>query len=173
MSKIELAVIDISLADRSGLDLLKDLAARWPKLNVLMLSMHHESLYAERALRAGARGYIMKQEAPDKVLVAIRKILAGDVYVSDSMATKMLRALSGRGHAADAHESPIERLSDRELEVFRLIGKGFGTREIAEKLFLSVKTVETHREHIKSKLKIANKGELLRYAVQWVADQGG
>jgi DNA-binding NarL/FixJ family response regulator len=168
--KPDLAVVDISLDDRNGIDLLKDLVVRAPKLNVLMLSMHPESLYAERALRAGAKGYIMKQEAPDKVLVALRRIVAGDVYVSDTIAAKMLRTMTDR-RGAEPHESPVERLSDRELEVFRYIGKGFGTREIAEKLFLSVKTVETHREHIKAKLKLANKGELLRYAVQWVADQ--
>ena len=168
--KPDLAVVDISLDDRNGIDLLKDLVVRAPKLNVLMLSMHPESLYAERALRAGAKGYIMKQEAPDKVLVALRRIVAGDVYVSDAIAAKMLKSMTDR-RGSQPHESPVERLSDRELEVFRYIGKGFGTREIAEKLFLSVKTVETHREHIKAKLKLANKGELLRYAVQWVADQ--
>lgn len=166
----DLAVVDISLSDRSGLDLLKDLTASVPKLKVLILSMHPESLYAERALRAGAKGYIMKQEAPDKVLVALRRIAAGEVYVSEAMNAKMLKSMADRRSSAD-QQSPVERLSDRELEVFRLIGKGFGTREIAEKLFLSVKTVETHREHIKEKLKLANKGEFLRYAVQWVADQ--
>jgi DNA-binding NarL/FixJ family response regulator len=127
--------------------------------------MHDESLYAERALHAGARGYIMKQEAPDKVLVAIRRILDGEVYLSDRMAAQMLRGMAGA--RSSAKESPIERLSDRELEVFQLIGKGFGSREIAERLCLSVKTVETHREHIKQKLKLSGRGDLLRYAVEW------
>lgn len=164
----DLAIVDVSLEDRSGIELIKDMKLRLPKLPVLVLSMHHESLYAERALHAGARGYIMKQEAPDRVLTAIRTILAGEVYVSEKMAARMLRSLSDRRAGTEA--SPIERLSDRELEVFRLIGKGFSTSEIAEQLFLSAKTVETHREHIKEKLALAKKGELLRYAVQWCAE---
>ena len=163
--KPDLAVIDLSLEDRNGLDLLKDMKVRFPKLHVLVLSMHDESLYAERALHAGAKGYIMKQEAPDRVLTAIRTILAGEVYVSEKMGARMLRSLADKRSGSNA--SPIERLSDRELEVFRLVGKGFSTSEIAEQLFLGVKTVETHREHIKLKLKLIKKGELLRYAVQW------
>lgn len=165
--KPDVAVIDVSLEDRNGIDLLKDIKTRFPKLPVLMLSMHHESLYAERALHAGAKGYIMKQEAPDRVLTAIRTILTGEVYVSEKMAARMLRTLADT--RSGDQRSPIERLSDRELEVFRLIGKGFSTSEIAEQLFLSAKTVETHREHIKGKLQLAKKGELLRYAVQWCA----
>lgn len=141
---------------------------RCPDLPVLVLSMHHESLYAERALHAGARGYIMKQEAPDRVLGAIRTILAGEVYVSDKMAARMLRSLADRRSSTAG--SPTDRLSDRELEVFRLIGEGFSTTEIAGRLFLSPKTVETHREHIKQKLNLTQKGELLRRAVQWRAE---
>lgn len=167
--KPDLAVIDLSLEDRSGIDLLKDVMVRRPALPVLILSMHHESLYAERALHAGARGYVMKQEAPDTVLAAMRKILQGEVYLSEKMAAQMLRSLADR-HSGAAAVSPIERLSDRELEVFRMIGRGFSTSEIAEQLFLSVKTVETHREHIKHKLKLAKKGELLRYAVEWAVE---
>jgi len=167
--KPDIVVVDISLGDRSGIDLLKEIATRWPKLPVLVLSMHAESLYAERALHAGARGYIMKQEAPDRVLTAIRKILQGDVYVSESMTAQMLRGLTG-ARAAEK-QSPVERLSDRELEVFQLIGKGFGTREIADKLTLSVKTVETHREHIKQKLQLTGRGDLLRFAVEWSSNQ--
>ncbi len=163
--KPDLAIIDVSLEDRSGIELLKDMTLRFPKLPVLLLSMYHESLYAERALHAGARGYIMKQEAPDRVLTAIRTILAGEVYLSEKMGARMLRNLSDRRSGAET--SPIERLSDRELEVFRRIGQGFSTSEIAEQLFLSARTVETHREHIKDKLKLPNKGELLRYAVKW------
>ena len=166
--KPDLAILDVSLEDRNGIELLKDILFRFPKLPVLILSMHHESLYAERALHAGAKGYIMKQEAPDKVLVAIRTILGGEVYVSEKMAARMLRTLSDRRAGQGA--SPIERLSDRELEVFRHIGKGFSSSEIAEQLCISVKTVETHREHIKDKLKLPNKGDLLRYAVEWAAE---
>ena len=166
--KPDLAVIDVSLADRNGIDLLKDVKLRAPDLPVLVLSMHHESLYAERALHAGARGYVMKQEAPDRVPAALRTILAGEVYVSEKMAARMLRAISDPRTKAAA--SPVERLSDRELEVFRLIGQGYSTSEIAGQLFLSPKTVETHREHIKDKLKLSKKGELLRYAVQWSAE---
>lgn len=165
----DLAIIDVSLEDRNGIELLKDMKVRFPKLDVLVLSMHHESVYAERALHAGAKGYIMKQEAPEGVLIAIRTILSGEVYVSEKMAARMLRSLSDRRSGAET--SPIERLSDRELEVFRLIGKGFSTREIAGQLVLSVKTIETHREHIKDKLKLAKKGELLRYAVQWSGEK--
>lgn len=165
--KPDLAIIDVALEDRSGIELLKEVKARLPRLPVLMLSMHHESLYAERALHAGAMGYIMKQEAPDRVLVAVRRILTGEVYLSEKMSARMLRSLTDRRSGTEA--SPIDRLSDRELEVFRLVGKGFSTSEIAEQLFLSAKTVETHREHIKQKLKLARKGELLRYAVQWCA----
>lgn len=166
--KPDIAIIDVSLEDRNGIELLKDILVRFPKLPVLVLSMHHESLYAERALHAGAKGYIMKQEAPDKVLVAIRTILGGEVYVSEKMAARMLRTLSDRRSGQGA--SPIEQLSDRELEVFRLIGKGFSTSETAGQLCISVKTIETHREHIKDKLKLPNKGDLLRYAVEWAAE---
>ena len=166
--KPDLAILDVSLEDRNGIELLKDIRVRFPKLPVLILSMHHESLYAERALHAGAKGYIMKQEAPDKVLVAIRTILRGEVYVSEKMSARMLRTLSDRRSGQGA--SPIERLSDRELEVFRHIGKGFSSSEIAEQLCISVKTIETHREHIKDKLKLPDKGDLLRYAVEWAAE---
>lgn len=166
----DVAIIDISLEDRSGLDLLKDLIIRCPKLRVLILSMHHESLYAERALHAGARGYVMKQEAPDKVLVAIRTILSGEVYVSEKMAAKMLRTLAD-GRSGESAVSPIERLSDRELEVFRLIGKGYSSSEIAGQLCIGVKTIETHREHIKAKFKLTDTGELRRIAIEWATEK--
>ena len=165
----DVAVIDISLEDRSGLELLKDALIRCPKLRVLVLSMHHESLYAERALHAGARGYVMKQEAPDKVLVAIRTILRGEVYVSETMGAKLLRTIADV-RSGEVAMSPIERLSDRELEVFRLIGKGYSSSEIAAQLHISVKTVETHREHIKEKLKLTDTGELRRIAIEWAAE---
>jgi len=131
---------------------------------ILTLSMHDEGVYAERALRAGARGYIMKQEATERVITAIRRVLAGEMYVSDTVAAKMVSKLaSGAGST-----SPLESLSDRELEVFRLIGEGHGTREVAEKLHLSIKTIETYRAHIKEKLGFKNANELFRAAVEWV-----
>jgi DNA-binding NarL/FixJ family response regulator len=164
--KPDMAIVDISLKETSGMELIKDLNAQYSNLPVLALSMHDESLYAERALRAGARGYIMKAEATEKVIMAIRKILSGEIYISDRMASKMMRKLVGGN--AEIHTSPVERLSDRELEVFQLIGKGFGTRQISERLFLSIKTIETYRAHIKEKLNLADAAELLQYAIQWV-----
>lgn len=163
------AIVDISLDGRNGIDLLKDIKARRPRLPVLVLSMYDETLYAERALRAGASGYIMKQEAIGKVLEALRRVLAGQVYVSENLSSLMVRkALEGA--AAAAPGSPFDRLSDRELEVFQLIAQGLPTRQIAEKLYRSVKTVEAHREHIKSKLGLKSSGELLRYAIEHAQD---
>jgi len=165
----DVAVVDISLKETSGLELIKDINVQYPSLPVLALSMHDESLYAERALRAGAKGYIMKAEATEKVITAIRRILNGEIYVSDKMATKMVRKLvSGK---IEISTSPVQHLSDRELEVFHLIGKGYGTRQISEHLHLSVKTIETYRAHIKEKLNLANAAELLRYAIQWVSSR--
>lgn len=161
----DMLIVDISLSDTSGLELMKDMKVQYPELLILALSMHDESLYAERALRAGARGYIMKQKGTETVIKAIRKVLSGQVYVSDKMATKMVRKLVGR--KADTSLSPVEALSDRELEVFLLIGQGQGTRQISELLHLSVKTIETYRSHIKEKLNLSNASELLRYAIQW------
>lgn len=168
-SEPNMVIVDISLKETSGMDLIKDIKAQYPKLFVLALSMHDESLYAERALRAGARGYVMKAEATEKVITAIRKILGGQIYVSDRMSAKMVRKLVGGG--PDVGESAIERLSDRELEVFHLIGQGYGTRQIAERLHLSIKTIETYREHIKEKLNLADANELLQYAIQWTHSQ--
>ncbi len=164
-----MAVVDISLRETSGIELIKDINVQYPNLPVLALSMHDESLYAERALRAGAKGYIMKAEATEKVITAIRKILNGEIYVSDKMATKMVRQLVGS--KTKISTTPVERLSDRELEVFHLIGKGYGTRQISERLHLSVKTIETYRAHIKEKLSLANAAELLQHAIQWVSSQ--
>jgi len=163
-----MVIVDISLRESSGVELIKDIKVRYPNLPVLTLSMHDESLYAERALRAGAKGYIMKQEATEKVIMAIRKILNGEIYVSDKMATKMVCQLVGRTEISTSLE---ERLSDRELEVFHLIGKGYGTRQISERLHLSIKTIETYRAHIKEKLSLANAAELLQHAIQWVSSQ--
>jgi len=160
----DLLIADISLNGPDGLDLLKDLRALYPDLPVLILSMHDESIYAERALRARANGYIMKQEATDRVLVAVRRILSGDIYLSDRMANKLLHQYI-IGGSADM-KSRLSALSDRELEVFRLIGEGRSTRQIAEKLHLSIKTVETYQAHIKDKLSLRSGRELVQHAIQ-------
>lgn len=165
----DLVIVDISLRTTSGIDLIKDIKAQFPTLPVLTLSMHDEALYAERALRAGARGYIMKQEAPAEVVAAIRRVLAGTTYVSQGMAAKMVsKIVTGPGEKG---ASPVDRLSDRELEVFRLIGEGYGTREMADKLYLSVKTIETYRAHIKEKLNLQDANQLLRAAIRWANAQ--
>jgi DNA-binding NarL/FixJ family response regulator len=168
-AKPDVALIDISLGGASGIELLKNIKARFPKLQVLVLSMHDESVYAHRALRAGASGYIMKQEATEKVLTALRKVLRGEVYLSERLGARMLNTLVG-GRSSSA-TSPIEALSDRELEVFSLIGQGHGTRPIAEKLHLSVKTIESHRAHIKEKLNLQTATELVHHAIQWVQSE--
>ena len=162
----DIAVIDISLKGSNGIELVKNLKARYPELPTLVLSMHDESLYAERALRAGSLGYIMKEEAIEQVLVAIRKVMQGEIFLSEKMKTKMLQQMaSGKGKVIT---SPIEQLTDRELEVFRLIGEGFSTRQIAGQLHLSVRTVEAYREYIKSKLNLKNATELVQHAFHWV-----
>jgi DNA-binding NarL/FixJ family response regulator len=167
----DLAVVDISLKGGSGMDLVKDIHIRWPELKVLVLSMHDEVFYAERVLRAGARGYVTKAEASTKVIEGIRQVLAGGVYISEKIASKMICSLVGGG--ADAKTYPIDRLSDRELQVLELIGKGMQTRDIADSLHLSVKTVEAHREHIKAKLNLEGAAELAKYAIQWVEFERG
>jgi len=162
----DLAVVDISLKDSSGIELIKDLKVRFPDLVVLVLSMHDESFYAERVLRAGAKGYVTKDEATEDVILAIRKLLDGGLYLSEKMSAKMLsKFVEG---PAERGTTPMERLTDRELQVFELIGQGISTRNIAEKLHLSVKTVESHRENIKRKLKLDNATELLQHAIKWV-----
>jgi len=161
----DVLLVDISLNGPDGLDLLKNIRTTHPALPVLILSMHDESIYAERALRAGANGYIMKQEATEKVLVAIRRILNGEIYVSERIANKMLKHyITGAGGLKN---SSISDLSDRELEVFRLIGEGHGTRQIAEELHLSIKTVESYQAHIKDKLSLRSARELMQHAIQW------
>jgi DNA-binding NarL/FixJ family response regulator len=167
--KPDLVLADISLPDKHGLELIKDIQALHPGLPVLVVSMHDESLYAERVLRAGGRGYIMKQEGGKKMMEAIRTVLSGQIYVSEKMSAKILEIFSGR--RSDSNRSPIEKLTDREFEVFQMIGQGRGTRQIAEALHLSVKTVEVHRLHIKVKLEIADAPSLVRYAVRWVETQ--
>ncbi|MCU0914917.1 MAG: response regulator transcription factor [Planctomycetes bacterium] len=162
----DMVIVDIGLKDVSGMELIKDLKVQYPNLPVLTLSMHDEGVYGERALRAGAKGYIMKQEATEKVVTAIRRVLAGEVYVSNGMAARMVSKLVGGGTRTVG--SPADSLSDRELEVFRMIGEGFSTREMAEKLHLSIKTIETYRAHIKDKLDLPDANELLRTAIRWV-----
>jgi DNA-binding NarL/FixJ family response regulator len=164
--KPDIVIVDISLHGPDGLDLLKSVRAKDPRLPVLILSMHDESIYAERSLRAGANGYIMKQEATENVLVALRRILNREVYVSPPIANKMLqRFVSAR--TAQGKHSTVDGLSDRELEVLRLIGEGHSTRQIANALHLSVKTVESYQAHLKEKLALKNSRELVQYAVQW------
>jgi DNA-binding NarL/FixJ family response regulator len=160
----DILIVDISLTGPDGIELVKTLRARSATLPVLVLSMHDELTYAERALRAGANGYIMKQEATERVLTAIRRILQGDVYLSDRAASRVVQQYV-RG--VTARQSSVADLSDRELEIFRLIGGGHGTRQIAEELHLSVKTVETHQAHIKEKLSLRTARELVQYAVEW------
>lgn len=165
----DLAIIDISLVESNGLELIKNLKARYPNLGMLVLSTHDESLYAERAMRAGARGYVMKQAPTAEVMDAIRATLKGEIYLSESMQTKMVRQhLHGSGGNT---KSDMDCLSDRELEIFELIGNGQTTRKIASKLNLSISTVETHRAHIKEKLRLTNAVELVRRAVDWVNQQ--
>lgn len=164
--KPDILIVDISLDGPDGLDLLKHIRAHDPGLPVLILSMHDESIYAERALRAGANGYIMKQEATDRVLDALRRILNREVYVSSRIANKMLQQFVS-GSSNEKRHSSVDDLSDRELEVLRLIGAGHGTRQIAEELRLSVKTVETYQAHLKEKLALRNSRELVQYATRW------
>jgi DNA-binding NarL/FixJ family response regulator len=161
----DILVVDISLNGPDGLDLLKDVRMRHPDLPVLILSMHDESIYAERALRAGAQGYIMKQEATEKVLVALRRILSNEIYVSERIANRMLQRYIG--NPTSERPSSVADLTDRELEVFRLIGEGHSTRQIAEELHISVKTVESYQAHIKEKLSLRSARELVQHAIQW------
>jgi DNA-binding NarL/FixJ family response regulator len=167
----DLVLMDISLPGKSGLEAIKDIQAVAPGLAVLVLSMHDESLYAERVLRAGARGYVMKQEGGKRIMEAIRAVLDGRVFVSEKMSARIMDAFTGR-RAGDAGSS-VESLSDREFEVFQLIGRGRSTKEIAAQLHLSVKTVEVHRVNIKAKLKLATSPELVHYAVRWMEADAG
>ncbi len=164
--KPDLVLADISLPDKNGLELIKDLQSSAPGLPVLVISMHDESLYAERVLRAGGRGYIMKQEGCKRLMQAIRQVLGGQVYVSEKISAKILEIFSG--HHLEAESSPVSKLTDREFEVFQLIGQGQSTKEIAAGLHLSAKTVEVHRINIKQKLNLKSAPELIRYAVRWV-----
>lgn len=165
----DIALVDMSLPGISGIELVKILRSRFPEMQILVISTHDESLYAERALRAGAKGYIMKQEATAKVLTAIRHILSGEVYLSDKMRSKMLQRIID--NRFETPTSPVSHLSDKELDVLRLIGKGLRTSEIASELSRSVKTVEAHRANLKEKLGLKNATELVRFAVQWVESE--
>ena len=165
-----LAIVDLSLGATLGLDLLKTLRARFPHCPVLIMSMHDESLYAERALRAGARGYIMKQEATENILAAIRHILAGGIHLSERVQARILENMAdGRARPGS---SPLELLSAREIEVLRLVGRGYTTGEIARDMNRSVKTIEAHRANIKEKLHLKNSAELVRFAIQWMEKEG-
>ena len=165
--KPHLIVLDISIKSGSGLELVKEIAAQKLDAQVLVCSMHEESLYAERALRAGARGYVNKEQVTDNIVQAIRTVLSGELYLSPQMTQRLLTRAAG---GFDASADPVSTLSDRELEVFELIGRGHTTKAIAEKLELSRKTIETHREHIKSKLNAKTSAELNREAVKWVME---
>jgi DNA-binding NarL/FixJ family response regulator len=168
--KPDLAIVDITLRAGNGLELIKDLQIRSPRTAVLVLSMHDESLYAERVLRAGGRGYIMKQEGGKRIIEGIRQVLNGRTFVSENVSAKILDHFSGHGEA----KSPIEQLTDREFEVFQLIGRGLGTKEMAEKLHVSVKTIEVHRVNIKEKLGTPTVSDLIRFAVRWTeSDSAG
>jgi DNA-binding NarL/FixJ family response regulator len=158
------ALIDISLKNESGLELVKSLEERFPLVALIVLSMHDEALYAERALRAGAKGYVMKRETSKNVLTAIRRVLAGDVYVSERVVSTMARRM---GSSRKAAAEPVERLSDRELEIFRLLGQGRTTSQIAEDLHLSLKTVQAYCARAKEKFGVNSLGELLRAAIRW------
>lgn len=158
-------IVDISLNGPDGLDLLKELRTTYPHLPILILSMHDEFMYAERALRAGARGYVMKQDATETVLVALRRILNGEIYVSDRISDRMVQRYIGS--RAAGQPASVADLTDRELEVFRLIGEGHSTRQIADVLHISVKTVESYQAHIKEKLSLRSGRELVQHAIQW------
>jgi DNA-binding NarL/FixJ family response regulator len=167
--KPDLVLVDIGLPGKSGFELIKDVRTEHPEVPVLVFSMHDESLYSERVLRAGARGYIMKQERPGQLIEAIRTVLSGKAYVSEKMAARILDVFSGRRPKGSS--VPLERLTDREFEVLELIGRGKSSREVAKALHLSVKTVDTHRTHLKGKLKLRSTLQLTHYAVCWVGGQ--
>jgi DNA-binding NarL/FixJ family response regulator len=169
MSQPDLILIDITLPDKSGLELIKDVKAIRPDLAILVISMHDESLYADRVLRAGARGYITKHEGGEKLIGAIRHVLNGKIYVSESMSSHILEMFSGAPSGAD--RSSIQNLSDREFEVFQALGEGLSSQQIAKKLHLSAKTVDAHRANIKTKLKINTTAELISFAARWTSTQ--
>lgn len=167
----ELALVDLALPDKNGLELIKDVRAAHPEVQILVISSHDENLYAERVLRAGARGYVMKEEASEMLIDAIGRVLSGEVFLSPRMSAQMLEIMTGQKKKGI---SPVEQLTDRELEVFTLIGEGIATHDIADRLCISHRTVDAHRAHIRSKLKIPDSNALIRYAVRWVeTEQSG
>jgi DNA-binding NarL/FixJ family response regulator len=165
-----LAIVDLTLKQSHGLELIKDIRSRYPELAILVVSMHDELLHAERVIRAGARGYITKQEATDKIMVAIRRVLGGDVYMSEKMATRI--ATGAMGSRKGANTLPVARLSDRELRVFEMLGQGHNTRQIADDLHLDMRTIETYRARIKEKLDLKDANELLQHAIRWMQAGG-
>jgi DNA-binding NarL/FixJ family response regulator len=166
----DLAIVDISLPGMSGMELIKHLQSRMPEIKILVVSRHDETLYAERCIRAGAKGYLMKQEVGDVIVKAIRKVLNDRIFVSEEINERLLQSMAEGGRER-IMQSPLEVLSDRELEVFELTGKGHSTRDIAERLHLSVKTVESYRARIKDKLNLDSGNELMKHAVQWVESE--
>ena len=168
-SPVDLVLSDMTMPGRSGIEFIKDILALHPKMAILVVSMHDEMIYAERVLRAGGRGYIMKEAGGENLLAAIRQVLSGQVYVSQKLSAKILDNLSGKKPRGSS--SPIEKLSDREFEIFKLIGDGKSTREIAAQLGISAKTVDVHRAHIKEKLELKDATSLVRHAVRWVETQ--
>jgi DNA-binding NarL/FixJ family response regulator len=165
----DLAIVDVALKTSNGIELTKNLKAMSPNFPVLVVSMHEESLYAERAIRAGAMGYVMKQEAGEKIITAVRRLLQGEIYLNEKVKERMLqRFVNKRGDT----QFSIDSLSDREMEVFQLIGNGYSTRQIAQKLNLSTKTIDSYREHLKIKLNLASGTDLVRYAIQWGRGEG-
>ena len=166
----DLAIIDLTLKNSDGLELIKDIRSRWPKLRMLVVSMHDESLYAERVIRSGALGYITKQEATRNILAAIRRVLEGTIYLNEKIASHIISRLTAHGSAVAA--TPTELLSDRELQVFDMTGQGINTSEIADRLHVAIKTIETYRARIREKLKLKNASELLQSAISWTHKQG-
>jgi DNA-binding NarL/FixJ family response regulator len=169
-TKPALAIVDLTLKQSHGLELIKDIRSRFPDLATLVVSMHDELLHAERVIRAGARGYITKQEATDKIMIAIRTVLGGNVYMSEKMASRI--ATGAVGSRKGANTLPVDRLSDRELRVFELLGQGHNTRQIADDLHLDMRTIETYRARIKEKLDLKDANELLQYAIRWMQTGG-
>ena len=165
--KPDLVLVDITLPGKNGIEFIKDARAQHPDLRILVMSMHDESLYVDRVLRAGGRGYIRKQEGGDKLIAAIRRVLGGEIAISEKMTGKLLEKFSGRS----TMDSPLESLTDRELEVFQLIGRGLTMKEIGDELHLSPKTIEVHRAHIREKLKVTSAAELISYAARWSETQ--
>ena len=161
----DLVLLDLSLKHSNGLELIKDLKNLYPRLMILVVSLHDEEIYAERTIRAGARGFIMKGEATERIIVAVRRVLAGDIYLSDKMQAKVLHRMASGETAMPAN--PLEGLSDREIEVFELMGDGMKNQAIAAKLHISIKTVETYKSHLKTKLKLNDSTELMQHAVAW------